>query len=272
MAGKGLQDVVSAKMYLVVDIGGGTVDIASHAIVGGSIEEIATPAGNFWGGTTVNEEFSKFLQEFVGDPKFSHYLESKSPGDQARHKADLNKLLYTTFESQKKRFGSGEAEDSYTVGFPPTFSKMYKDSLVKKGRALNEKGDTSVEVEDDGTVMRICDSKMKEFFQPAVDGIMNLIESHLRENKIARTIDTIYWVGGFGGCQYLRNQLENGIGKKFQGCTYHFPVPPEPELAVILGATVFRCDPSIVARRKVDTALYVPKDKTSGMGFLSLGK
>ena len=250
--------MVSAKTYLVVDIGGGTVDIASHAIVGGSIEEIATPAGNFWGGTTVNEEFSKFLQEFVGDREFSRYLESKSPEDQARHKADLNKLLYTTFEKQKKRLGSGETQDSYTVEFPHTFSKMYKDSLVKKGRALNEKGDTSVEVEDDGTVMRICDSKMKKFFQPAVDGIMNLIESHLRENKIARTIDTIYWVGGFGGCKYLRNQLETVIGKEFQGCTYHFPVPPEPELAVIRGATTFRCDPSIVTKKKPNSEDFDP--------------
>ena len=266
VAGKGPQDVVSAKKYLVVDIGGGTVDIASHAIVGGSIEEIATPAGNFWGGTTVNEEFSKFLQKFVGDPNFSRYLENRSPEDQARHKADLNGLLYTTFESQKKRFGSGEAQDSYTVGFPHSFSKVYKDSLVKKGRALNKKGDKSVEVEDDGTTLRICDSKMKEFFQPAVDGIMNLIESHLRDNKIARTIDTIYWVGGFGGCKYLRNQLESLIGEEFQGCTYHFPIPPEPELAVIRGATTFRCDPSIIAKRKADSedfdpALFPKKDE-----------
>ena len=250
--------MVSAKTYLVVDIGGGTVDIASHGIVGGSIEEIATPAGNFWGGTTVNEEFSKFLQKFVGDPEFSRYLENRSPEDQARHKADLNKLLYTTFEKQKKRFGSCETQDSYTVEFPHTFSKVYEDSLVKKGRALNEKGDMSVEVEDDGTVMRICDSKMKEFFQLAIDGIMNLIETHLRENKIARTIDTIYWVGGFGGCKYLRNQLEKLIGKEFQGCTYHFPVPPEPELAVIRGATTFRCDPSIVTKKKPDSEDFDP--------------
>ena len=137
---------------------------------------------------------------------------------------------------------------------------------MKKGRALNKKGDKSVEVEDDGTMTRICNSKMKEFFQPAVDRIMNLIESHLRDNKIARTIDTIYWVGGFGGCKYLRNRLESVIGEEFQGCTYHFPVPPEPELAVIRGATTFRCDPSIVAKRKADSedfdpALFPKKDE-----------
>ena len=41
VAGKGEQYLVSAKNYLVVDIGEGTVDIASHAIVEGYIEELA---------------------------------------------------------------------------------------------------------------------------------------------------------------------------------------------------------------------------------------
>ena len=252
MAIKGSQYLVRAKRYLIVDIGGGTADIASHRIVGGCIEEIAPPTGNFWGGTTVNEEFSKFLQDFVDDPEFSRYIENSSPEIQMRHKIDLNKLLYTTFETQKRRFGSGEVCKNYIVKFPRSFVKLYEDPLVSKGISLNSKGDMSVKVEDDGEVMRITDSKMKEFFQPALDGIMNLIESYLRENKIASTIDTIYWVGGFGGCEYLRNQLETVIQTTFQGCTYQFPVPPEPELAVTLGVTVSHNDPSITLKRKVD--------------------
>ena len=248
-AGKGEEYVVKTKSYIVIDIGGGTVDIASHRIVEGRIEEIVIPVGNFWGGTTVNEEFSKFLQKFVGDPKFSRYVENSSPEIKARHKADLIKLLYTGFETQKRRFGSGEPGKSYVVEFPHSFFKEYEDSLVKTGKALE---DESVEVEDEGAVMIINDSKMAEFFKPAIDGIANLIESHLKENQIACKIDTIYWVGGFGGCKYLRNKLERELNTVFQHYTYHYPVPPEPELAVIRGATAFRCDPSIVARRKTN--------------------
>ena len=255
-----------------MDIGGGTVDIASHGIVEeGCIEELAQPAGNFWGGTTVNEEFSKFLQEFVDDHEFSCYIGSGTLVNDTQHKADLSKLLYTTFESQKNHFGSGRAQDSYIVELPPSFTKVYKDSLMKKGRALDSKGDMSVEVEDDGAVMRIYYSKMKEFFQPAIDGIMKLIESYLLGNKIARRIDTIYWVGGFGGCKYLRNQLEMLIEKEFQGCVYHFPVPPEPDLAVILGATALGCNPNIFAKRKSDVTCGGALSH-SGMGFHSLGK
>ena len=243
-----------AQKYIIVDIGGGTVDIASHAIVDGRIVEIAPPAGNFWGGTTVNEDFSKFLQKFVDDPGFSCYTkDGQNPEDQARHNAELNKLLYTTFEKEKKRFGSGEGREYYRVKFPRTFVEEYKDLLVKKASELKSKGDVSIRVEDEGDEMRIHESKMAEFFQPAIGGIADLIKSHLQEHKIAREIDTIYWVGGFGGCKYLRNQLEKVIKEKSEGCEYQFPVPPEPEFAVIRGATAVRCDPNIITERKGST-------------------
>ena len=255
MAGKGAENTLKPTSYIIVDIGGGTVDIASHTIVGDTIEEIAIPDGNDWGGTTVNEEFSKFLQDFVDDPKFSRYIEDSSPEIQARHKADLNKLLYTTFEAQKKRFGSRDTQvtcnTSYAVQLPRSFYRKYEDSLVEKGKELNDQGDMSVEVEEDDEALIICNSRMSEFFKPAIDNITELIESYLK-SKIASTIDTIYWVGGFGGCKYLRSQLEMAIKATFQGCTYHFPVPPEPEFAVIRGATAFRCDPGVVTKRKAD--------------------
>ena len=245
---------MKGKNYLVVDIGGGTVDIASHRILDDrSIKEIAPPAGNFWGGTTVNEEFSKFLHEFVGDPEFSSYIDIKnsSPGEYAQHKADLNELIYTRFEKHKRRFGSLEACPSYIIKFPHSFWKMYQGLLVKKGGV--SKGEKSVRVEDDGARMRIHDSKMAEFFQPAINGIASLIETYLKNYKIAREIDTIYWVGGFGGCKYVRNQLEAVMKQKFKGCKYKFSVPPDPEFAVIRGATAFLCDPSTIARKNSDS-------------------
>ena len=248
MAGEGEEFVVHPKTYIVIDIGGGTVDIASHSIAEGHIAEIAIPAGNFWGGTTVNIEFSKFLQEFVNDRNFSRYVQSGTVEEQTRHKADLNRLLYgnTGFESEKMRFGSGdgESQNSYYFEFPYSFWKLYKDSILKRRQQLPK----GVQVDNEGAAMRICNSKMAEFFQPAIHEITNLIASHLRENNLARTIDTIYWVGGFGGCKYLRKQLETF----FENTKYNFPVPPEPNLAVILGATAFRCDPSIVRKRKAD--------------------
>ena len=253
---RGHEYVMKAEKYLVIEIGGGTVDIASQHIVGDQIEKIAPPVGNSsCGGATVNAEFSKFLEEFVDDPEFSRYIVKCSPENRARHKVDLTELIYTRFEKLKRRFGSLEGFNSYIIEFPRSFLRMYQGFLVEKGSARNSDGEILVEVEEDGAVMRIYNSKMKEFFQPAIDEIMKLITSYLLENKIARVIDTIYWVGGFGGCKYLRKQLEIAIRTKFHGCAYHFPVPPEPEFAVIQGAHAFCCNPNIVPKRKPDPAL-----------------
>jgi len=266
------------------------VDIASYQIGKDHIEEITPPVGDIRGGMTVNEQFSTFLQHFVKDTEFSCYIENGSPEDQAQHKADLNELLYTTFEIQKRGFGSDEACESYIVKFPHSFFKLYERTLVKKGSELKSKGDRSVEVEEDGAVMRIYNSKMKDFFQPAIDGITNFITKylHVHENNLPH-LDTIYWVGGFGGCKYLHSQLETVIKQTFPDLKCHFSVPPEPELAVIRGATAFRCHPSIVRKRKADATYgtgdfdhvfhafvksgdYIDMNKVFVMNFTALNK
>ena len=236
-----------SEHFIVIDIGGGTVDIASHAIKEDRIGEVAaTLAGNFCGGTTVNERFSEFLQDCVDDLKFSHYIQSGAPEVKTQHKADLSAFLYGKygFETEKMRFGSGDGPSSFYFQFPQSFWKLYKDALLKSGEL---KGDTTIKVKDDG-VMQIPASKMAEFFQPAIDGITDLIEAHLKQNKVTRTFEMIYWVGGFGGCKYLHTQLEEKIEEYFRGCKYRFRVPPEPDLAVIRGAAAFCCNPSIVMK------------------------
>ena len=241
-----------AKNYLVVDIGGSTVDIATHALVGEHIEELAPSAGNIWGGMTVNEAFQDFLEDFVDDPDFSKYTQVGDKLKTLRHKADLNKLCFQIFELNKQRFGNDEDIDSYLIEFPRSFWRVYEDKLEEKGRKLLKAGKPNVLIEDDGPDMRLFPTKMEEFFSPTVNGISTLLEQHLRPNLVD-AIDTIYWVGGFGGCKYLRRKLEEKLAAIFRSKRFHFAIPPRPELAVIRGATAFRLDPNVVGKRKADT-------------------
>ena len=87
-----------------------------------------------------------------------------------------------------------------------------------------------------------------EFFEPI---IVELIFDH-KTNNLALTIDTIFWVGGFGGCRYLKNKLKPAINSKF-GRNYTHSCPPEPQLAVVRGAVAFRYDPSVILQRKAGT-------------------
>ena len=67
----------TASSYLIIDIGGGTVDISAHPVV----EKVETyihvvypPTGNDCGGTRVNKEFRGFLQTLVQDEGFQRFL------------------------------------------------------------------------------------------------------------------------------------------------------------------------------------------------------
>ena len=243
----------NSEHYLVLDIGGGTADIATHSVVGNGIVELAPSAGNDWGGTRVNQQYEKFLADFVQDPGFSRYLnDSLDIETSARRKAELTSLIYTDFEIQKLSFGRGISKQSFKIEFPRTFWQVYGDDIVQEGRNFSRRGEKGILIEDDGCVMRILPEKMIEFFQPAVDNINTMIESHLQMYNLTDFIDTVYLVGGFGGCNYLRKKIEEKLKDVAPNCS--ICVPPEPNLAVIFGATAYRCNPSIVTKRKADAS------------------
>ena len=97
-----------STQYLVVDIGGGTVDISAHKVSptpDRHLQVVHPPTGNDCGGSSVNNEFKAFLGRLVNDKKFTRYVQTNDPLTNARHSADLNELVNRTFEIQKVLFG-----------------------------------------------------------------------------------------------------------------------------------------------------------------------
>ncbi len=123
--------------------------------------------------------------------------------------------------------------------FPFAFAKHFGQVMEKKAATVN---DTNVQIEDDGSRMRLYPTQMTKFFEPTIDEIGKVICGHIDTSELASTIDTIFWVGGFGGCQYLQNQLQEKIESKFKE-EIRYSCPSEPQLAIVKGALAFRCDP-----------------------------
>ncbi len=233
--------------YIIVDCGGGTIDIATHGLTNGHVEELAPSAGNMSGGTTINERFRHFLSCFVNDPGFAQYIGEADEVERSRRMSEVNKIVYTTFELQKMCFGNQDRNESFVLEFPFLFARQFGKIMETKAQSLNH---TNVQIEEYGSQMRLSRSKMADLFQPTVDEISKLICEHIQENKLV-SVDTIFWVGGFGGCKYLRNQLRESINLKFKK-EFHYSCPSEPHLAIVKGAVAFRCDPSVIQQRKSD--------------------
>ena len=112
--------------YMVIDIGGGTVDITTHLEVDGGIIVQNIPTGNAWGGTKVNKEFSKMLEKILNDSGFERFLQE---GKYSQKMATLNKLFYTEFESQKVLFGRGMSDKEISVTLPKMFATFFRREL-----------------------------------------------------------------------------------------------------------------------------------------------
>ena len=239
--------------YLVVDIGGGTVDISAHRVSSTPdqhIQVVHPPTGNDCGGLRVNKEFAMFLEGLVNDEGFSRYLQKNDPVTNAKHSAELNELINETFEAQKIIFGSkggvgARANSKLAIRLPFTFLDFYKDEIDK---SISQKKYTRLT--QVGQDLRIEYSVMDDFFQPVVKGMLECISQTL-ENVEAK-VDTIYLVGGFGGSQYIYKVITNTFGD-----SYKYITPAEPNFAVICGAVIFRKTPDIVRARKADATYGV---------------
>lgn len=53
-------------MFMLVDTGGGTVDVTVHKIDNGKLIEVVPPSGDAWGSGKVDEEYGNFLERLFG--------------------------------------------------------------------------------------------------------------------------------------------------------------------------------------------------------------
>ena len=234
-----------AESYIVVDIGGGTVDIVAYKIhkhPEPHMEVLHEPTGGAWGGRSVNLKFKKFLEDLTGDEGFKEYIDVGSEPKCAKHRAELDEIVEESFESQKTIFGDDDLDEHARISVHLNFSflKEYKNEIEERILTLCAQH-TSIDDSD----LCITYEKVKEFFVHVVDGIIECVKTVCDDVPDARTV---YLVGGFGGCQYIYNRLCEKFGEK----GYKFITPDGRNYAVVQGAAMMRQNPQFLNARRVD--------------------
>ena len=240
------------KHFTVLDIGGGVLNISSfHIDEEGHICVTDMANGNDWGGTRVNEKFSRFLETIVNDPDFRQYLNVSDVQLRQQHRADLNKLIYESFEQQKMIFGDEDNDDKRNpahIFVPNSFGRFYGQKNLEK--AINAKYRNIAKL--DGLELTIEPQKMKEFFQPSIDQIRRYTFLALeRVKQEVGKLEAIYLVGGFGGCKFIKKAIKSIMQDRY-GLQLEVIVPDEHKLAAACGAVKFRHNPEIIWARKAE--------------------
>ncbi|XP_035689275.1 heat shock 70 kDa protein 12A-like [Branchiostoma floridae] len=224
--------------YIVVDCGGGTVDITAHHIQpDDSIHEIFRATGGAWGGGQVNLEFEMRLKSIFGEDFIDNFKNS--------HPSDWLDII-GDFEMKKR--STRPIEDKLTrIRLTTNFVNYYRCFVTHRNtddiqEAIEERypgGDVTI----NGDYLCLKGGIMRDMFEPAVRSIVEHIRNLLRKPQL-RNVKYFFLVGGFSGSAVLQKAIRDNFKND-----YRILVPAEPDMAIVKGAVMFGKTPKIIQRR-----------------------
>ncbi|KAF5021424.1 hypothetical protein F66182_6518 [Fusarium sp. NRRL 66182] len=188
---------------VVVDAGGGTVDLISYTITGLDpileVEEAAPGSGALCGSTYLNMRFAKYLRGKLG----------REEGFDDEVMAEAMEI----FEKKVKRQFSLSAAPDETYNIPVAGLANNKALGISRGRFALKASD------------------LQTIFEPVVLEVLKLVKDQITASNVP--IRAILLVGGFGACNYLKERIRNTVDKSVQ-----ILQPPNAWQAIVQGAVL----------------------------------
>ncbi|OTB00589.1 hypothetical protein M426DRAFT_65582 [Hypoxylon sp. CI-4A] len=197
--------------FVVVDAGGGTVDLITYTITALypvlEVNEASEGTGDFCGSSRLNDRFIQLLKSRLGD--------EEGWDDDVLHDA------VDHFErNTKKRFNMNSLTTNELFTIPvPGLDRNVDLGITRRGR------------------LQLRADEVHMFFEPDILRIIQLVKDQV---AVANTpISKILLVGGYGASMYLRERLQLAIqGDLSMGKDIEVLQPPNSWTAVINGAVL----------------------------------
>lgn len=223
--------------YMVVDCGGGTVDITVHELLDkqGTLRELHKATGGPYGSVGVDMEFENLLRDIFGTD-FIDQFKTKRPAGYVD--------LMIAFEARKRNASPFKA-NPLNISLPFSFIDYYKrckgSSVENTIKRYNHK---HVKWSSQG-MMRIESPAMLQLFQPTLEHIKEHIANVLNSPDV-NNINYLFLVGGFAESQILQKEIRDTFSPFVKVI-----IPQGVSLAILRGAVVFGLDPTIVNVRRL---------------------
>ncbi|XP_033744268.1 heat shock 70 kDa protein 12B-like [Pecten maximus] len=218
--------------YMVLDAGGGTVDITVHQVQdGGTLREVCAASGGDWGGTKVDEQFENLLKNVFGQDVFETFR---------RENIDDFLEILRNFEV-KKRTLSGRQDEHITFSIPPSLLDIH-ENLEQSRSASDFVAANSGYIFLKKNKFRISAQNAKSLFKSSTRGIVKHLKTLIKDPLVA-DISSIIMVGGYSECSFLQKRVIRAFPN------IRVIVPSEPDLAVLKGAVISGHTPSAITHR-----------------------
>ncbi|CAC5371724.1 unnamed protein product [Mytilus coruscus] len=222
--------------YMIVDLGGGAVDITAHEkLAGGGLKEISRATGGDCGGTSIDADFIQLLAKIFGAPLI-HTMKREQP------EAYLD--LVREFETVKRTITpSKEGKINMTIPYA-TLDSLCKKHLKEDLPSTLSLSPYTNTISIRGDKMRIDADIFKNLFDKTIKNILALLQEIITRKK-TKEITMILLVGGFAECSLVQAEIR----KRF--LSRRVIVPEESGLTVLKGAVLFGHNSKAIGSRKI---------------------
>ena len=221
--------------YVVVDCGGGTVDLTVHEMEDqGTLKELYKASGGAWGAIGVDTEFEHLLVKIFGIDFVVSFKNTKPAGW-----VDL----MIAFEA-KKRTASPSKSTPLNISLPFSFIEHYsrlKGQTVET--AIKRFGNKDIKWSSQG-MLRLSPSAMHALFEPVMKDIVRHVTELLRKPELD-LVKFMFLVGGFAESPLLQNEIRKAFSSYLRVI-----IPQDCGLTILKGAVMFGLDPTVVRVRR----------------------
>ena len=220
----------NGKVIMIVDAGGGTVDITVHEVRGGQgLDEIIPPGGGLHGSKYVDRNFREFLAKKLSAEVMDEF--------QAQWPVEYTKLMNETWENIKCSYDAAPNWRT-SIELPRRLEKILEDHPEILERLANAQG-------GDDTVIRLTNEDMGGIFGPIVEQVLSDIKKQFNDLK-GRKCDILFFVGGFAESPLLKKRIQ----EEFKSHVNSVIIPERPGAAVLQGAASFGVEPGVIIARR----------------------
>lgn len=258
VADKELGIVENESTMMIVDCGGGTVDLTVHEIIregrDKGLREVIPGSGaaEGHGGKDVDKNFLNYFAKVLGGGAIDKF-ESKYPE------------AYLQMMDDWETFKYGVDRNDYVRGnftIPSELRELLQQHYPNVLKELADKQDGN-----DFKLYLTREVMEEEIFGPVVNNILLQVEKAF--DSIGNKCDYLYLVGGFATSRFLQQSIK----EKFNTHIKHkMLIPGEPGKSIMMGAASFARNPEIILARRARLSYGVAISTTTNEVYLLLNE
>ncbi len=215
--------------FMVVDCGGGTVDITVHQkSETGGLNELAAGTGGAYGSKYVDIEFLSFIRSVLTANLLDNFVSSEP----------LEYLeILNEWERLKCNYDPARGGEYFYIQIPVKLHRM----LEKHPEIIKYLKETQ---NGEDTLIYISRANLENMFNKVIDGSLHEIDKQFTRLE-KKQCDYLFLVGGFATSPLLQEKVKKAFADRVKSIV----IPPQPGAAIVEGAVLFGLEPEIHVSR-----------------------